>query len=232
MAVASGTGRVLVLFKLKRVEEFERPSRAGFRCLLVAVPGSVRKPSATDLRRVRVNSYGAGTFLYFDASTLDNIWYSDPTTPDERSAVGKEANLEPLRHPLLADNVGKTLKQPERELIAAYTCWIRREESFEHHYLRGPRLYTDLFFRPRYTLFEAKSYVDRPTLRMALGQLLDYQRHYGRHPSLAILLPRRADAKMMLLFAAKRVAVVWRSRGGAFADSVAGALSTVLRLGS
>lgn len=69
----------------------------------------------------------------------------------------------------------------------------------------------------------------RRTLREAIGQLFDYQRHYDRPPSIAVLVPERPLQTVMELFEKKRIAVVWKSRGGAFADSVDGALTRDLR---
>jgi len=131
---------------------------------------------------------------------------------------------------VFADNTDRHLSRPERDLIRAYLQWTAREDDFRTQYLPSPRLFVDLFYRPGWALLEAKANVRREVLRTALGQLLDYQRYFPRHPRLALLLPACPSAGMLELLAAKRVAVVWRTRGGAFTDSIRGALTSEIRI--
>ena len=133
------------------------------------------------------------------------------------------------RHPFFSKNIGKSLSQHERAFIMAYVRWIGNEDIFEHHYLPGPRLYTDLFYRPGWVLIEAKIRITREVIRTALGQIMDYQRYYLRHPRLAILFSRRPENSMIELLTSKRVATIWQSRGASFADSVDGELTTQIR---
>lgn len=122
-----------------------------------------------------------------------------------------------------------TLSQPERQLIRAYVTWVGDVDLFEHHRLKEPSLFTDLFIPRRWTLVEAKASTDRKTLRQAVGQLFDYQRYYPRSPRLAMLLPQKPQSTMMDLFEKKRIVVVWRSSGGSFKDSAGGAFTRELR---
>jgi hypothetical protein len=132
-------------------------------------------------------------------------------------------------HAFFANNIGKTLRQPERELIESYVVWTRSKQLVGHYHLRGPGVYTDLFLPARWALFEAKAIVRREVIRSALGQLLDYQRYFTRRPRLVLLLPGRPSDTMIDLLDAKRVVVVWRSTGGSFKDTAGGDFTTELR---
>ncbi len=111
----------------------------------------------------------------------------------------------------------------------AYVRWVGDVTMFVHHPLKETGLYTDLFVPKCWTLFEAKSSTSRRALREAVGQLFDYQRHYSRSPRVAVILPQRPPSTVMGLFERKRVAVVWRSTGGTFRDSLGGTLTQALR---
>lgn len=50
-------------------------------------------------------------------------------------------------------------------------------------------LFADLFDVTTNVLYEAKASPTRESVRMALGQLLDYSRHISPTPALAVLLP-------------------------------------------
>ena len=230
VALVDKAGTVLLLFTLAHIDRNPVGLRSPFRCELVAVRGSVRRPGLTDHSRLPSGQYGEGQFAYFDPRTGERAIFTVSVGPRPIGG-GILATVPEVRfHTVLANNVAKSLSQPERALIGRYTEWIGRSDLFGHRYLPGPRLYTDLFIRPLYALIEAKSVIDRRTLRTALGQLLDYQRCFPRHPRLAVLLPKRPADTMIELFRAKRVAVIWPSRGKTFTDSTGGAFTTALRL--
>lgn len=229
VALVDEDGTVLLLFTLAHID-FDPPElKSTFRCALVAVRGSVRRPGPKDHQRLPSSHYGEGQFAYFDPKTGERAIFN-VSTGSRPDGGGILAAVPEMRfHTVLANNIAKTLSQPERDLISRYTKWIGRSDIFGHRYLPGPRMYTDLFIRPLYALIEAKSVIDRRTLRTALGQLLDYQRCFARHPRLAVLLPKKPHESMIGLFTSKRVAVIWQSRGKMFADSVGGAFTDQLR---
>ena len=67
-------------------------------------------------------------------------------------------------------------------------------------------LFCDLIDNTTNTLYEAKGTVERGSIRMAIGELLDYARFVQPRPRLAALLPRkpRADLLELLASAASR----------------------------
>jgi hypothetical protein len=234
VALVDESGEVMLLFRIQRVEEgvpVKAPNGESYAsgCVLVARKRTMRKPTARDPKYLNVNRYALGAFAYFDSETHERVVYE--LGPGERPGPSLTTGKPfPARHyPFFADNVGKTLNQPERKLIQAYARWVGDFTMFVHHALKNTGLYTDLFIPRCWTLLEAKSNINRRTLREAIGQLFDYQRFYTRSPRLAVLLPQRPSEELMALFEKKHIVVVWRSRGGSFRDSADGVLTTALR---
>jgi hypothetical protein len=122
------------------------------------------------------------------------------------------------------------LRHPEKELVQRYVAWLGDEVRFEHRYLRGPDLYTDLLIRPNWTIIEAKSSIDRWAIRLAMGQLFDYQRYFSRRPRLAVLLPEKPSPSMIKLLKSKRITVIWSTANRGFRDSKSGLLTGLLRV--
>ncbi|HLM86946.1 MAG TPA: hypothetical protein VK272_12235 [Solirubrobacteraceae bacterium] len=79
-------------------------------------------------------------------------------------------------------------------------------------------LFADLIDRTTNTLFEAKGTVERGSIRMAVGQLLDYSRFIVPTPRMAVLLPAQPRADLLGLLSSARVGVVWRE-GKKFVES-------------
>jgi len=78
-------------------------------------------------------------------------------------------------------------------------------------------LFCDLIDNTTNTLYEAKGSVERGSVRMAIGQLLDYARFVQPRARLAVLLPSRPRADLLELLASADVEVVWQE-GKRFAD--------------
>jgi hypothetical protein len=235
VALVDDQRRVQLLFRLARIElsggVIGASGESASGCYLVARNGSMRRPGARDPRILPVNRNALGALAYFDAKSNESVLYSlpDRSRGDSVSQVWAIGPAPRKFHPFFANNIGKSLRQPERELIQAYVDWTCTEQFVGHYHLRGPGVYTDLFLPARWTLFEAKAAIHRETIRSALGQLLDYQRYFNRRPRLALLLPERPAETMLDLLAAKRVTVVWRSRGRSFKDSINGEFTDKLR---
>ena len=60
-------------------------------------------------------------------------------------------------------------------------------------------------------LLEAKGSVRRNDIRMAIGQLLDYQRLMGEPVTLAVLLPEYPAVDIVVLLHSLRITVIWPS---------------------
>lgn len=79
-------------------------------------------------------------------------------------------------------------------------------------------LFSDLMDRTTNTLYEAKGTVERGSIRMAVGQLLDYGRFVKPAPRLAVLLPSRPRRDLQDYLSCAGVELVWRE-GKRFVDS-------------
>ncbi len=73
-------------------------------------------------------------------------------------------------------------------------------------------LFADLIDRTTNTLFEVKGTVERGSVRMAVGQLLDYSRFLEPPPQLAVLLPAQPREDLRAFLKSAGVALVWRER--------------------
>jgi hypothetical protein len=67
-------------------------------------------------------------------------------------------------------------------------------------------------------LIEAKSSSDRGYIRMAIGQLFDYERFLDSSPKLAILLPERPTEDMMELLKRHAIVVIYETLTGSFSE--------------
>jgi hypothetical protein len=70
-------------------------------------------------------------------------------------------------------------------------------------------------------LIEAKSTYRRESMRMAIGQLLDYRRYEETEPELAVLLPSLPIRDIRDLLASLDIALIW-PHGSGFRDSAKG----------
>jgi len=72
------------------------------------------------------------------------------------------------------------------------------------------QLLTDTFNRTDNTLYEAKASADRGTMRLALGQVLDYRRYFDVPPVCRLLLPERPVDDLVTLLAGHGIGITWR----------------------
>ena len=76
---------------------------------------------------------------------------------------------------------------------------------------------TDIYDTASRTLFEAKGTTTRESIRMAIGQLLDYQRHIlGDVDQIAILLPSKPSTDLCHLISSLGIFLVYEEPGGSF----------------
>lgn len=71
-------------------------------------------------------------------------------------------------------------------------------------------LYTDLHDITDNVLIEAKGSVTREAIRMAIGQLFDYERHLEPTPDLAILVPSLPRPDLVDLSTGRGISVIWQ----------------------
>ena len=107
----------------------------------------------------------------------------------------------------------------EQSLVLSY---IDHLEGLGHRVTRhryplygtGPALVCDLVDETDLVLYEAKGDVRRSSVRMAIGQLLDYRRFEPASMSLAILLPRQPAKDIIRLIGSVHTSTVWRTKEG------------------
>ncbi len=110
----------------------------------------------------------------------------------------------------------------EQGLVQDYKDHLRDQghEVTRHRYPlpeSGSALYCDLVDETHHVLYEAKGDALRNSVRMAVGQLLDYRRFEETPKRLAVLLPRKPHPDLIKLIHSVPASVVWRADAG-FAD--------------
>lgn len=83
-------------------------------------------------------------------------------------------------------------------------------------------LFCDVFEETRGNLVEAKGSCARETIRMALGQLLDYARFEKPATARGVLVPTMPRKDLVSLLASANVFVVWKDSNGGFVDYASG----------
>jgi len=80
----------------------------------------------------------------------------------------------------------------------------------------------DFYNESREQLVEAKGSNLRGAIRMAIGELADYRRHFRSGVKCAVLLPERPSSDIEALLSSQNVSVIWREGRGGFKDNVGG----------
>jgi 5-methylcytosine-specific restriction protein A len=152
---------------------------------------------------------------------VDQSTYADIQAGAKASLVGVEENQADIFP--VAPTQGTTAKRREAELVDRYMSWVGPAQRFRRWKLtpRGELrpLLTDIYSETDNVLFEAKGTAVRASIRSAIGQLFDYQRHIDREGlSLAVLLPHRPSQDLEELILGLGIAVVYESPGDGFAQ--------------
>ena len=224
VAIVQRGGEISLLFRVKSVNGPCRVKLADGQVydqgyFVRAKPGSIRKPSGKRLSRLGIKWYAIGQFRYFDANKGRAVLIDDKFENNEKVYLDDTEKAPQDFYyvkPYSGGIPGLTKNHPEAKLVDEYVEWMNRPETFEHPYLQAGRLYVDLFDRRHWRLFEAKTDIDRVTLRTAVGQLLDYKRFFTRKPSLGVLLPARPSESSLDYLLDSHVAVIWRTPTGRF----------------
>jgi hypothetical protein len=88
----------------------------------------------------------------------------------------------------------------------------------------GKPLLSDIYDATRRNLVEAKGTGTRQAVRMAIGQLADYERFTPPDTARAVLLPDRPRADLEELLSSEGIACVWVTDTG-FSDNAGGRFS-------
>lgn len=133
-----------------------------------------------------------------------------------------EAEVEAQHVEQFQVSVAAQIKQAERReqrLVLAYRDHLQNQghEVTRHMYPvagSGSLLACDLVDETTHVLYEGKGDVRRASVRMAIGQLLDYRRFEPAPMSLAVLLPRQPPHDLIALIHSVPASVVWRTKDG------------------
>ncbi|MXX88668.1 MAG: hypothetical protein F4Y68_05380 [Boseongicola sp. SB0665_bin_10] len=107
----------------------------------------------------------------------------------------------------------------EQRLVLAYRDYLERKSHrvtrhlYPQHEFGSP-LACDLVDETARVIYEAKGNVRRASVRMAIGQLLDYRRFERATMTLAVLLPRRPPSDLIELVRSVPASAVWRTKDG------------------
>ena len=110
-------------------------------------------------------------------------------------------------------------KRRESALVQEFSSWMERKGHTVRRQMITPAnepkaLFTDIFVEDLNILVEAKGSTDRGSIRMAIGQLLDYRRFSKtRPPKCAVLLPALPGKDLLELLAYAGVSVLHRLKG-------------------
>ncbi|GGC73980.1 hypothetical protein IEU95_15855 [Hoyosella rhizosphaerae] len=165
-----------------------------------------------------------------DADRLEQVWREHLKSLRRKEPNAKSRN--PVRVPaekLLVEKYevsswsNGTALRAESKMCAAYKDYL---ELLGHTVERwtipvgDTTLYTDLFDVTQKRLYEAKASTGRDAVRMAIGQLLDYQRFLSRSDveELCLLLPDRPSDDLLALLQSIDVGCVYPTGDGCYTE--------------
>jgi len=159
--------------------------------------------------------------------------------PDKASAAIKPVVASIAPESTETESFTQTLREGTREadrresrLVARYRTHVEAQGGQLVRQRIDPpgerSLYTDLFAPDRNLLIEAKGSVTRESIRLAIGQLLDYQRFFDPRPDLAMLLPSKPRPDLVELLGALGIVIIFPSEQG-FEELLVGADSSSAR---
>jgi hypothetical protein len=133
-----------------------------------------------------------------------------------------ESNTE--EHQVKTEKKVRIARHQEVQLVEDFTKFLKKKGRVVKRirYSIGTALYCDAYEPERKHLIEAKASANRLDIRMAIGQLFDYDRltraaRMGKS-QLAVLLPSRPSHDVEQLLDSLRIAAIWRENKS-FADN-------------
>ncbi len=148
---------------------------------------------------------------------LPEAHHAEPTSASVQKVAVEAQHVEQF-HVSFPDHTTKASRK-EQSLVLAYTDHLRSQGHCvtRHRYPLHETVHTlacDLVDETCHILYEAKGDVLRTSVRMAIGQLLDYRRFEETPKKLAILLPRQPSPDLIKLIHSVPASVVWRTDDG------------------
>lgn len=197
---ADGRQRQVLVFRLLRDDVVATPS--------AKAPEPTQPPSPAAL----VNNPGTGLSTPSIEKPED---YLAEGTPADIELVASEQNL--VMEYETVPRSGSTATREEARLVSNFEAWLR---SQGHEVMRvrikipGERhtLVTDPFDVTAGILYEAKSGIDRATVRLGIGQLLDYLRFVPGATG-CLLLPSEPSDDIKSLIKSCRLGVTYKGLG-------------------
>jgi hypothetical protein len=137
-----------------------------------------------------------------------------PSSAGETSVVVVQLERNMTREFIPQPATDVVAQRREAQLVGKFADHLRSMgRAPARHRIRviesGSRLETDLFDEDASILYEAKSSVDRSTIRLGLGQILDYRRFMNDVEHYRLLLPERPIAELVGLLALYDVGITW-----------------------
>jgi hypothetical protein len=122
----------------------------------------------------------------------------------------------------------RTAVRREQTLVIAYKQWMEdpvRGSHIVRFRIRPPdtpaHLFNDIYDKTRNNLIEGKADASRPSIRMAIGQLMDYRRFAPAGVRLAVLTKRRPHSDLEALLKYVGIGCIWKTDDG-FEDNADG----------
>lgn len=114
-------------------------------------------------------------------------------------------------------------KDDEETLVRQYQVSINRHLTRQRIRPEAGAafLFTDAFDDEQNLLIEAKARSDRAYVRMAIGQLYDYQRFIRPEPHMAVLLPDRPTQDLVDLILKMGIRIIYKTGEAAFVEESA-----------
>lgn len=159
----------------------------------------------------------------------DVVPHAPPPEPPPGNAPPIASEVEVEAHNTESYEVSgntRTAVRREQPLVLAYKAWMMdRGSEIVRFRFRPPNtpahLFNDLYDKTRNNLTEGKADASRPSIRMAIGQLMDYRRFAPEGARLAVLTQRRPHRDLEDLLATLGISCIWRTDDG-FEDNADG----------
>ena len=167
----------------------------------------------------------------FEGSRPDVVTQAPPPAPPPGEPPPIAAEVEVEAHNTESFEVSgqttHTAVRREQPLVLAYRARMEeRGSTIVRLKFRPPNtpahLFNDIYDKTRNHLIEGKADASRPSVRMAIGQLMDYRR-FVDDARLAVLTERRPQRDLEDLLTRLGIACIWRTEDGGFVDNADGA---------
>ena len=187
--------------------------------------GDVQKagaPKSQNAMRI-INPTLLPTDIQLLIQNLDTVISQRPLTTYPEARVGRTTEPKIGERKAIADRASRPVSQPESELVERFKDWIQGEGNLRPAALRLPTpvgetwVEADLWVPEMRQLIEAKADATRESVRMAIGQVLDYTHLASllvegkdfpglKNASPAILLPMLPEPDLLELL--KKLSIV------------------------